>query len=81
MCAKVIFLYFRVNRSPGSALFATRTADVSQAVVYGDEIAMGRLGTESFDEFLSSLKRLGIVIRNELELRERMAEARRWRYA
>lgn len=42
---------------------------------------MGRLSTESFDEFLSSLKRLGIVISNELELRERMAEARRWRYA
>ena len=42
---------------------------------------MGRLSTESFDEFLSSLKRLGIVIRNELELRERMAEARRWRFA
>ena len=42
---------------------------------------MGRLSTESFDEFLSSLKRLGIVISNELELRERMAEARRWRNA
>lgn len=42
---------------------------------------MGRLSTESFDEFLSSLKRLGIVISNEFELRERMAEARRWRYA
>lgn len=42
---------------------------------------MGRLSTESFDEFLSSLKRLGIVISNELELRERLAEARRWRYA
>jgi hypothetical protein len=45
------------------------------------EIAMGRLSTESFDEFLSSLKRLGIVISNELELRERLAEARGWRYA
>ncbi len=42
---------------------------------------MGRFSTESFDEFLSSLKRLGIVISNELELRERLAEARRWRYA
>lgn len=42
---------------------------------------MGRFSTESFDEFLSSLKRLGIVISNELELRERMAEARRWRFA
>lgn len=42
---------------------------------------MGRLRTESFDEFLSSLKRLGIVINNELELRERLAEARGWRYA
>jgi hypothetical protein len=47
--------------------------------IYGD--IMGRFSTESFDEFLSSLKRLGIVISNELELRERMAEARRWRYA
>ncbi len=42
---------------------------------------MGRFSTESFDEFLSSLKRLGIVISNELELRERLSEARRWRYA
>lgn len=46
-----------------------------------EKIAMGRLSTESFDEFLSSLKRLGIVISNELELRERLSEARRWRYA
>jgi hypothetical protein len=42
---------------------------------------MGRFSTESFDEFLNSLKRLGIVISNELEVRERLAEARRWRYA
>ncbi|HTH94978.1 MAG TPA: hypothetical protein VL550_07080 [Rhodocyclaceae bacterium] len=43
--------------------------------------AVARFGTESFDEFLSSLKRVGVVISNEFELRERLAEARRWRYA
>lgn len=40
------------------------------------------MSTESYDEFLNSLKRLGIKISNELELRERMAEeTRRWRAA
>lgn len=39
------------------------------------------MSTESYDEFLNSLKRLGIVISNELELRERLAETRRWRSA
>ncbi len=42
---------------------------------------MGRLSTESFEEFLNSLKQAGIVITNEEELRERLAEAQRWRYA
>jgi hypothetical protein len=42
---------------------------------------MGSLSNESFDEFLDSLKQAGIAISNELELRERLAEAQRWRYA
>jgi hypothetical protein len=42
---------------------------------------MGSLSTESFDEFLDSLKRAGVAISNELELRERLAEAQRWRFA
>ncbi|MBL8450796.1 MAG: hypothetical protein JNM32_12870 [Dechloromonas sp.] len=42
---------------------------------------MGRLSNESFEEFLQSLKEAGIVITNEEELRERLAEAQRWRYA
>lgn len=42
---------------------------------------MGSLSDESFDEFLDSLKRAGIVITNESEVRERLAEAQRWRYA
>ncbi len=42
---------------------------------------MGSLSNESFDEFLDSLKQAGIAITNERELRERLAEAQRWRYA
>lgn len=42
---------------------------------------MGSLSDESFDEFLDSLKRAGISITNEEEVRERLAEAQRWRYA
>jgi hypothetical protein len=42
---------------------------------------MGSLSNESFDEFLDSLKQAGVAISNELELRERLAEAQRWRYA
>lgn len=42
---------------------------------------MGSQSHESFDEFLESLKEAGIVITNEAELRERLAEAQRWRYA
>ena len=42
---------------------------------------MGSLSTESFDEFLDSLKQAGVAISNELELRERLAEVKRWRFA
>ena len=42
---------------------------------------MGSLSNESFDEFLDSLKQAGVAISNELELRERLAEAQRWRFA
>jgi len=42
---------------------------------------MGSLSTESFEQFLDSLKKAGITISNEAELRERLAEAQRWRYA
>lgn len=42
---------------------------------------MGSLSTESFDEFLDSLKKAGVTISNEAELRERLAEAQRWRFA
>ena len=42
---------------------------------------MGSLSTESFDSFLDSLKKAGITISNEVELRERLAEAQRWRFA
>lgn len=42
---------------------------------------MGSLSNESFDEFLDSLKQAGVVISNERELRERLAEVQRWRFA
>lgn len=42
---------------------------------------MGSLSDESFDEFLDSLKKAGVAISNERELRERLAEAQRWRFA
>jgi hypothetical protein len=42
---------------------------------------MGSLSNESFETFLDSLKKAGITISNEVELRERLAEAQRWRYA
>ena len=45
------------------------------------ETKMGSLSTESFDQFLDSLKQAGVAISNELELRERLAEAQRWRFA
>jgi len=42
---------------------------------------MGSLSNESFDQFLDSLKQAGVQISNEGELRERLAEAQRWRFA
>ncbi len=42
---------------------------------------MGSLSTEPFDQFLNSLKEAGVEISNESELRERLAEAQRWRFA
>ena len=42
---------------------------------------MGSLSKESFDAFLEALKRAGVAIYTESELRERLAEARRWQYA
>ena len=42
---------------------------------------MGSLSNESFDQFLDSLKQAGVQISNEDELRERLAEAQRWRFA
>jgi hypothetical protein len=42
---------------------------------------MGSLSNESFDKFLDSLKQAGVAISNERELRERLAEAQRWRFA
>jgi hypothetical protein len=42
---------------------------------------MGSLSNESFEQFLDSLKKAGISISNEAQLRERLAEAQRWRYA
>lgn len=42
---------------------------------------MGSFCGESYEEFLNSLKEAGIAISNESELRERLAEARGWRYA
>ena len=42
---------------------------------------MGRLNNEPFEEFLDSIKNAGVEITNEQELRERLAEAQRWRYA
>jgi hypothetical protein len=80
MQGKADFLYFSVNRVRDYGVNRFKDGRFNLKPSFS-EIAMGRFGTESFDEFLSSLKRLGIVISNELELRERMAEARRWRYA
>ena len=42
---------------------------------------MGSLSTESYEQFLESLKSAGITISNEADLRERLAEAQRWRFA
>jgi hypothetical protein len=45
------------------------------------ENEMGSLSNESFDQFLDSLKKSGIAISKESELRERLAEARLWHFA
>jgi hypothetical protein len=42
---------------------------------------MGSLSNESIDQFLDSLKKTGITISKEAELRERLAEARLWHFA
>lgn len=42
---------------------------------------MGSLSNESFEKFMDSLKQAGVVISNEPELRERLAEVQRWRFA
>jgi hypothetical protein len=42
---------------------------------------MGSLSKESFSDFLESLKQAGVAISNERELRERLAEVQRWRFA
>ena len=42
---------------------------------------MGSLSNESFEESRDALKTAGITISNEAELRERLAEAQRWRFA
>ena len=42
---------------------------------------MGSLSKESFEEFLESLKKAGIDIIKESEVRERLSEVRRWRDA
>ncbi len=42
---------------------------------------MGSLNTESFEEFLESLKQAGIDIANESAVRERLGEVRCWRDA
>ena len=42
---------------------------------------MGSLSHESFEEFLDSLKKAGITISKEPELRARLAEAQFWHYA
>lgn len=45
------------------------------------EKKMGRINNEPFEEFLESLKKAGVAISNEMELRERLAEVQRWRNA
>ncbi len=42
---------------------------------------MGRLSNESFEIFLDSLKKAGIAITREAELRERLAETQLWHFA
>ena len=42
---------------------------------------MGSLSIESFEQFLDSLKKAGITISKESELRERLAETQLWHFA
>ena len=42
---------------------------------------MGQTMNETPEEFLDMLKQAGVEIANERELRQRLAEAARWRYA
>lgn len=42
---------------------------------------MGSAVTESYAEFIESLKAAGVEISNESELKERLAESQRWHYA
>ena len=42
---------------------------------------MGSLSDESFEQFLDSLKKAGITISKEAELRERLAETQLWHFA
>lgn len=66
-----------VNRDHLAALMAAwlTLAEISKVK------KMGKLDTDSFDEFLESIKQAGVVIFNEAALRERMAEAHNWRFA
>jgi len=48
---------------------------------FSQEKSMGSYCNESYAEFLDSLKAAGVVIRNENEVRERLAESQRWRSA
>jgi CMP-N-acetylneuraminic acid synthetase len=42
---------------------------------------MGSLSNESFEQFLDYLKKAGITISREAELRERLAETQLWHFA
>ncbi len=42
---------------------------------------MGSTCKESYEDFLDLLKQVGIEITNEAELRARLAESNRWRFA
>ena len=66
-----------VNQDHPAALMAPwlTLAEISKVM------KMGKLDTDSFDEFLESIKQAGVVIFNEPALRERMAEAHNWRFA
>jgi hypothetical protein len=73
------FLLIRVNRSPKQALCAAWAGRKNEPST--GENKMGSVSKESFDQFLDSLKEAGVEISNERELRERLAEAQRWRFA